>query len=131
VRNCFHLPIHTEGTTTWIVNLVTDGNAYAVVFPEIGRRSDTYGAALMIRLQTVEGCTMLNGALARRQPGTIGPLGLVLVSVRRFPSDAGRLSDRPGTSRGLLQFVPEFFALFVDGRDDQSHCHAEADQGCF
>ena len=71
------------------------------------------------------------GAIARHHPGTAGLFGLVVRSGRRFPSDAGRLIGRPGTSRRLLQFVPEFIALFVDGRDDQPHGHAEADQGRF
>jgi hypothetical protein len=59
-----------------------------------------YGAALMIRLQTVKGRTMLNGALARHNPDDRA-VRLVLRSVR-FPSDAGRFGRGPGFSRCLL-----------------------------
>jgi metallo-beta-lactamase class B len=31
---CFHTPGHTRGATTWIANLVVDGKAYVVAFPD-------------------------------------------------------------------------------------------------
>ena len=40
--------------------------------------------------------------------------GVTLRFASRFPSDTGRFIGGPGTSRSLLQFVPEFIALFVN-----------------
>ena len=30
----YHTPGHTRGATTWVANLVVDGKAYVVVFPD-------------------------------------------------------------------------------------------------